>query len=408
MSSSAQHNALGPLRVLQIHCQYLQPGGEESAVASERWMLQAHGVEVESWVVRNHDFVSDYSRPGIAIRTLWNPKRRTELATLLDESDPFDVAHVHNTFPGMSPSVFAELHARRVPVVHTLHNFRHTCVNGLLLRNDAPCQLCVERTLPIPGVRHACYHDSRLESSVMAVLISGQKVTGYLARNVDTFIALSEFSRDIFVRAGLPADRIEVKPNVCSPMPHEPPQHADYFLFVGRLSGEKGVRTLVEAWEAMPDPPALRVIGDGPLRDFVNDRLGSRVDCLGRVDRETVFQHLRGARALIVPSIAYENCPMTVIEAASVSVPAVVSGHGSLAEMVDDGVTGWHFPLGDVSSLIAQVQEVWRDPQGASLVGAGAHAKYLRMWAPGANHAQLQVIYARAIDRSSARGNDPS
>src|SRR5207245_2229955 len=148
-----------------------------------------------------------------------------------------EVVHVHNTFPLMSPSVYAPCKQRCIPVVQTLHNFRVACPSANFFRDGAPCEDCTRGLWH--GIRHACYRDSQLATATVASMIAVHRARRTWTTLVDRYIVCSEFARNKFIHAGLPADRIHLKPNFVAPDPGHRTHAHDYGLYVGRLSAEK-------------------------------------------------------------------------------------------------------------------------------------------------------------------------
>jgi glycosyltransferase involved in cell wall biosynthesis len=224
--------------------------------------------------------------------------------------------------------------------------------------------------------------------------------TGTWHQHVHRFIALTEFARRKFVEGGLPEDRIVVKPNfVPDPVAPRSETARQGALFVGRLSVEKGLSTLLEAWKAFPDVP-LTIFGDGPERKVLERVAPANVRFLGSVDADTVRDQMRRASCLVAPSICYEGFPMTVAEAFANSLPVVASRIGSLAEIVEDGINGVHFETGKPDDLIRKLRELFAAPERLDTMGREARRTYERLYTPEVNLRQLEKIYADAIELS--------
>lgn len=392
---TAEHDALP--RVLVVHNRYQQAGGEDSVFASEVELLRAAGCEVETLEVSNHEIHGAAARAAAALRVVYNPTGRRIVADALKRFQP-DVLHVHNFFPLISPAIFDACIFAGVPAVWTLHNFRITCANGLLFRDGSPCEDCIGK-IPISAIKHRCYRGSALGSAAVATMIEYHRARGTWDRKVSRFIALTHFARDLVVRAGLPADRVTVKANaLADPLgeTNSSPQGRMGAVFVGRLSNEKGAGMMIEAWRSLPEVP-LVVVGDGPERMALERSAPSHVQFLGFRHRKSVLQAMANARALIVPSIWYENYPMAVVEAMAVGTPVIASRLGALQSIVTDRRNGLHFAAGDSKDLAGVVQAAFADEDLLSRLGKGARETWRSTMAPDRNIAQLLAIYREAI-----------
>ena len=291
-------------------------------------------------------------------RRLWRPQRRYGVrgrrgrsARLVRVKEP-DVVHFHNTFPLISPAAYYAVQREGVPVVQTLHNFRLLCPGATLFRDGAVCEECIEQRSFRPAMAHKCYRGSRPATATVAAMLTVHQVVRTWQRKVDLYIAVSEFARRKFVAGGVPASRIVVKPNFVWPDPGVGAGSGGYALFVGRLSAEKGISVLAEAWRELGEIP-LVVAGDGPL---AGTEWPEGVSWVGRQTREKVLELMRDARVLIVPSECYENGPLTVLEAFACGLPVIASDLGSMAEAVDHERTGWLFQPGDAADLARKVR----------------------------------------------------
>jgi glycosyltransferase involved in cell wall biosynthesis len=255
---------------------------------------------------------------------------------------------------------------------------------------------------------HGCYHDSRLQSAGMMIRLVNQRVAGAWLRGANLYIALTEFSRRKLADAGLPVERLVVKPNFFGMEAYGNDHERAYALFIGRISEEKGIGTLLDALVSMPDVP-LKVVGDGALlpryRSVVQARGIRHIEFLGGLDRRGTLGLLRNARCLIVPSLWYEGFPMVVVEAYAHGVPVVASRLGSLAEIVEHDRTGRHFEAGNAEDLAAQVRWFWQWPEKGSALAAQARVEYEKRYTPDRNYAELMSIYENAIASVGARIN---
>jgi glycosyltransferase involved in cell wall biosynthesis len=320
------------LKILQVHTQYREQGGEDAVVRAEGELLAAAGHEVVVHLARNP---SSALRTGASLAmSAWNPLAARQLHDLARRERP-DVAHVHNTWFSLSPSVLTALAAAAVPVVMTLHNYRLLCANANLFRDGHVCEDCVG-SHPWHGVRHRCYRGSLVASIPAAGTIELHRALGTWNRHVRLFLALNEFARTRFIRGGLPADKVHVKPNFVSDPGSRPspPSRSRTVLFVGRLESEKGVETLLDAWDAWGSSGyELVLIGDGRLRPALQRRARPGIRLTGSLPREAVLAWMLRSRALVFPSVLYEGQPLAVVEAFGCGLPVLASGLGGNVEL---------------------------------------------------------------------------
>jgi glycosyltransferase involved in cell wall biosynthesis len=348
------------MKVLMVHNRYQQRGGEDAVVDAEVRLLATNGVEVQRLDVDNDSILGVCAKIRASANLFVGSSATTDrLSAILANSSP-DVVHVHNWFPTLSPSVFRQCRKAGIPVVHTLHNYRLLCVNPNLFRDGRTCEDCIGRTFRVPGVLHKCYRDSYLGSAVATAGMLTQWASGTWHHSVDRFIALSEFSKMKLIQGGLPEEKIVVKPNFVDPDPGPRPGDGGYFLYVGRLSEEKGLRTLLQCWKHGPDLPLLRIVGAGPLQDEVARAVAdhANVEWLGSKSSDEVVELMGRAKATLCPSLCYEGMPRVVIESLAVGTPVVASSIGCYPEMIADGESGALFPTGDLRSLLSCIRNL--------------------------------------------------
>ncbi len=431
------------MTILLVHNRYQQPGGEDQVFEAEHAMLREAGHEVILHEVHN-DAVTTMGVLSLALRTLWNPKTSRDIRRLIRTRRP-DVVHCHNTFPLISPSLYWACRKEGVPVVQTLHNFRLTCLNAYLFRDGKVCERCFGR-FPWAGLRFRCYRDSLSASCVAALCwLLHFRVLRTYHRAVDRFVVLTEFGRAKMLSLGLPTEKLVVKPNVIrkADADGENPGHhrgnatatrnapRPQVLYVGRLSSEKGVDILIRAWnlaqERLPVGSQLLVVGDGPERPAL-ERLVSTtrqpkgatlgeagrtdpalpseppgsVRFLGRQPKERVLELMRACNLFVLPSLCYETFGMALNEAASCECPGVVPDHGALAELVQEGQTGFHFHAGDVDDLAGKLVKALSGPCRLATMGCAAAEAIRNSDAePGRNVKRLITIYSDLRPRCS-------
>jgi glycosyltransferase involved in cell wall biosynthesis len=385
------------MNILVAHNFYKQPGGEDQCVAAEVAMLRAHGHNVTQYCLRNES-IDAMSRLDVASRTIWSLPAFRELRELFRTHQP-QIAHFHNTFPLISPAAYYAARAENIRVVQTLHNFRLCCANAVLFRDGKVCEACLGKPFGWPGIAHKCYHDSRAASAAIATMVATHRVLGTWQKAVDVYIALTEFSRRKLLEGGLPADKIAVKSNFAYPDPGLGAGTGEYAVFVGRLSAEKGVETLLEGWRHLGGRLPLKLVGDGPLAPLVQEaaKNDAMIQWLGNVPLETVYSLVGQAAFLVLPSQCYENFPRVIIEAFAKGTPVIVSKLGAMAEIVDDGRTGLHFKPGDPVDLAEKVRSILSDPWKLPQMRQAARQEFDQHFTADVNHHSLVAIYERAL-----------
>lgn len=384
------------MKIVQLHNYYQQSGGEDRVVEAEAELLRSRGHLVELYSVRNDGITGPISK----LRTAWNLSysaiARDRLRAALRRLRP-DLVHVHNFFPLLTPAVYDACRDAGVPVIQTLHNYRTICPGAYLLRDGQICEACLNGSA-YQAVRHGCYRGSRLETLPVAHMVETHRRQGTWHQKVDRFIALTPFARDKFIAAGFPGDRMIVKPNFCMDRATATSSGLRQgALFVGRLSAEKGIRTLLAAWQSLDVP--LSIIGDGPLADMIHAAALPSVTLLGRKTPGEIALEMERAAMLIMPSEWYETFGLVLIEAFCHGLPVIASRLGAMADLVTDGQTGLLFEDRNPHDLAAKVRWMMDHPAETAAMGARARLEYQARYTPEANYAQLWSIYEQALEQ---------
>jgi len=391
------------VNVLVVHNRYRERGGEDRVVALESALLERYGHTVVPYIVDNRD-IDSIPTAMLPLLTIWNSKT-VDAVKLLIGLERIDVVHVHNTLPLVSPSVYYAARSEAVPVVQTLHNYRLFCPSAQCVRNERPCTSCLGADVPWPAIRHACYRASRLATTAVAAMLVAHRVIGTWQSAVDSYIAPTEFARRLFIAGGVPAGRIVVKPHFVEPDPGVGAHRGDDVLYVGRLSKEKGVQTLLDAWTHRPGLPPLRIVGDGPLAPVVADAAAqmNNVTWLGAQAPDVVHRLMQDARCLVFPSITFETFGQVIAEAFATGTPVITADGGAGRELVEHGRTGLLFRTADPVSLAAQVATLTADVRACESMGAAARRQFEQRLTADANYRVLFGIYSAAIARAGAR-----
>lgn len=380
------------MRILSIHSYYQQPGGED-AVFNQEHMLLRESEDVAVLEFKN--------QPGLRgarqfLLSIWNVFSARKLKKLIGEYQP-DIIHLHNFHFAIGPIAVRVAEKAGVPIVLTLHNYRLLCPSATLLYKEQLFTDSIQSSFPWKAIRNKVYRDSFFETFWLGFTIWFHKKIGTW-KKVDKYILLTDFSRTLFARSsfGVAPEKFVTKPNfrnIPAPQP-APPVKGQHFLFVGRLSAEKGIRVLLEAFSHTPYE--LHIAGDGPLKEevMVAAEKNSNIKMLGSLDKSGVENAMQECTALIFPSIWYEGMPMTILEALSLGTPVIASNLGAMASIIRDDANGMHFKAGDANELTKKLNS-WQNMEESERdhYRRNAFASYQSNYTPEKNKAQLLNIY---------------
>lgn len=405
------------MRILVAHSEYRHRGGEEQAIDNDLAALSVAGHDTRRLTVASDD-LDDHPLGALVAtaRTVWSPSGFRAVRAAIDDFQP-DVLHVHNTFPNLGHAPWVAAHRAGVPVVQTLHNFRWVCAAAVLERDGSPCTDCLDEGSTRPAIRHRCYRDSRMASAVVVAYGARARRHALDERLVDRILVPSQFMRDTLVGQGFPEDRTRVRPNLSPALPAGTPMAlpalpTEFVLYLGRLSSEKGIEVLVDAWTG-PDAaglPPLVIAGDGEpgLVNALEARGAStrgRVRFIGRVERGAVGALLDRATLLVMPSTCHENQPLAMVEAYSRGLPAVASSVGGLPELVQPVGDGLVFEPGSAGAIRTRVAEVLgRGPDELERLRASARRLWEGRFRPASGVGELVEHYVAVSESSAAAG----
>ena len=395
------------MKVLIIHNTYQQPGGEDVVVTQESKLLAQSGHKVSIYSRSNHEIaaLSFAQRLGLIGRIISATDSKIAIRDVVQDSRP-DVVHVHNTFAMVSPAVYEVCQDENIPVVQTLHNYRLLCPASTFYRDEAICEECVTDGL-LRSMRYACYRDSHAMSGVVALMLQTHRSRRTWSEGIDAYIAISSFVKEKFEKSGFASDKIYVKPNFVEPDPGERSGTGDYALFVGRLSAEKGLRVLLAAWRLLSIKVPLVIAGDGPMRLELEAEVAStglkQVRFTGRLSRDGVYDMIKKAAFVVVPSVWYEPFGLIVAEAFACGTPVLGACVGGIQEMFAGQVTGLHFPPGDPDALAERVGWAWGHLPELAAMGKAGRRVYEERYSANTNYDQLMRIYGYAIDAHVTR-----
>lgn len=329
------------------------------------------------------EFGHDYSPTRkllMASRVIYSFEARRKIARLLDQWRP-DVAHAHNIYHHLSPSVLDALRARGIPTVLTAHDLKLACPAYKMLNRNGVCERCRGGNLT-HVVRHRCVHDSLSVSALVMVESALHRSLGLYRRNLDCVATPSRFFATKLAEWGWPAERLRHVPNFVRANQYQPRfEPGDYALYFGRLSAEKGLGTLIDA--AAQAGVSLRIAGTGPLeRQFKRQAADvPNVRFEGYVAGEALHELVRAARVVVLPSEWYENAPMSVLESYALGKPVLGARIGGIPELIVEGQTGLLFPSGDRDQLAERLRQLWQmSEQTLAELGRAARERVCRQF----------------------------
>jgi glycosyltransferase involved in cell wall biosynthesis len=387
------------VKVVVAHNRYREaiPSGENVIVDTEIVQLRAAGVEVLPFQ-RSSDSIGELpaaEKVLLPISPIYGRSAQRDLAALLDRERP-DVLHLHNPYPLLSPWVIRTAHAHGVPVVQTVHNYRQVCSSGLYFRDGHNCTDCRGKLFGWPAVRHKCYRGSAAQSALMATTLAVHRPTWH---SVERFIALTDQIAAHLRDYGIPDERITIKPNGL-PDPGDPVPLGEGFLYGARLSPEKGLALLLDAWQRHPDGALgpLRIAGDGELRPLAEKVAAERSDVtyLGAVDRPEMDRQRRAAAVVLATPTWNDVLPTVILEALAAGRPVLGTAVGGIpyllgvADSPSSETAGW-LVQPEAAALAAALPIARLE---AERRGPLARARYQRFFHPDVLTARLIDIYA--------------
>lgn len=354
---------------------------------------------METLIFQNKDINSPLGSLKAGLNSFYNVESAKRLKQVLQRFQP-DVLHVHNTFPLASPAIFYTAQKAKVPIVMTLHNYRLLCANALLFENNQPCERCVQAPIAWEGILRGCYRGSRLQSAALATMTATHRLMGTWHQRIDAFITLTQFAQSRFTQSALalPPEKMHVKPNfIPDPGISQSTGRQAHFLFVGRLSPEKGILLLLEA--AKSGAFQLKIIGAGPLAEEVQAAAQAypNIEYLGFQDHSVILQAMRQSRALVLPSLCYEGFPVTLLEALATGTPIICAQTGGLPEIIPHEQYGLLFESGSSEDLLRQIRRLLDDNALHERLGQQGREHYLNHYTPEHNYQALMRIYQHVV-----------
>lgn len=401
------------MKILIIHNKYLQHGGEDTVFNEEFNMLSKNGHSVRKLEVSNEsiNISSIFSKMIFFCKVLWNKQSNKIIEHEIREYQP-DIVHVHNTFPLLSPSIYWKIKKMGIPIIQTVHNFRIGCSNGLLLRNNKPCELCINGS-KINAVKNKCYKDSYLMTTNVVMMQKLHSIIGTFKRKIDRYIVLTKFTEEFLLKMNIDKNKISIKPNfvsetqfhnVAAPFSNDFNKYkSNSFVFVGRISSEKGIEFLLKNFSEINQKNInLIIIGDGPLKSNLENRFkaDTRIQWLGKLEKKEILDIVSNCVALILPSNFYETFGMTIIEAFSVGTPVIATNHGSLPYVVENHNDGLLFEFSNGKDLKEKIILLSENKQLRKNLSKNAINNFKKKYSEEVNYMELLKIYEQTINEN--------
>ncbi len=392
------------MRIALIHNEYAAPSGEEIMVRRIEFLLRQNGHDVFGWYPSSREILGSPCRQAAAFfHGIYNPFARRRMRQFLRQTRP-DVIQVQNLYPLLSPSILLEAREHGIPVVMRCANYRLLCPTGLMMRNGHICRDCWKGR-EWNAVRYNCEHH-RLKSLAYALRNHFAHTYRWFLDTVSAFYAQTEFQRHLLIEGGLPADRISVIPNMVASV--EPVFGSGSFVgFVGRLSPEKGIDTLLAAAALLPDIPFAAAGAFNSMPDLPN-RLPINFRLRGHINGHTLSDFYNQSRCTILPSICLEGFPSSILESMIRGLPVIASRIGSIPEIVHDHETGLLFDPSNPTELADKIHLLWNNPALCHRLGRTARQTALAEYNPEKYYTKLIKLYHRVIgsaDRSVPLAN---
>lgn len=409
------------MKILQINKFFYRRRGAEVYMLDLIDLLEKHNHEVAVFAM-NHpqNFNSEYKdqfadyieleaphklttqeKLTAATRIIWNKNAQHKLTQLLKRFKP-DVAHIHNIYHQLSPSILPILKKHNIPIVQTLHDYKLVAPNYNLLTNNAIDESSLGgkyyNTLLKKSMKN-----SYSASALAAVEMYAHKWLQVYEKNVDCFISPSQFLKNKVLSTGIKLKRIEVLPNFIDTTQIKPQySHKAYILYVGGLYKEKGVDLLIDSLAKIEYSLPLRIVGEGPERKALELQAGNQnVTFYGHLEKSALIAQLQNALAVVVPSRWYENYPFAVLEAFAAGKPVVAANIGGLPEMVIPGQTGWLFEPDDTEDLSALLTTISSNPSAAVVMGHSARKWVEENAAPEQHYQHLLQLYSEYVTQKT-------
>ena len=387
------------MKILLCHNYYKDRGGEDEVVDFEKELLSKNGYDVMEYFKKSPDIDNRINNFRIFLSMFFSLRTVFELKKIIKKYKP-DVAHIHNIFPIISPSMYYILNKNHIPIVQTMHNYRFYCSNGLGLKNNQICDRCLR--LSFKNIFQICSEKKVYDLSLKVIIYFMRKFKIFSGLNY--FIAPSKFMKNSLIRFKIDEEKIILKRNSINIPKYQPKntgKKGNYFTFIGRLSHEKGIMGLIEIFKDLKYIN-LQIFGDGPLKDkisnLINQEKLKNIELMGFVTGKIKIDSIYNSTANIIPSICNEVSPVVLVESLKLGIPVIGSNMGSIPEFIKDGYNGNIYNYRDLDMLKEKIIKIYNmNEKERKKIRANCLSSFNYLFDLNTNFDIIKNIYAKLL-----------
>jgi len=350
------------VKILLCHNYYKVRGGEDEVVDFEAHLLEKNGYQVVRYFKKSIEVNNLFKNILLFFNLFFSIKTINEIKKIIKEFKP-DVAHIHNIFPIISPSIFYILRKNNIRIIYTIHNYRFYCSNGLCIKNEKLCNKCLN--LSFRNILNICNEDKKIYDFFIKIIIYFMRKFK-IYHMVNCFVAPSEFIRNQLIKFGIEENKIIIRRNSLNIINDDylkvKKDQDKYFIFVGRLSKEKGILELIKVFSSLKNIK-LKILGDGPLKSVIENNIKrynlNNIELNGYISGKNKYGLIYNSIAAIIPSTCYENCPIVLLESLKLGVPVIGNNLGAIPEFIKENYNGYIYDYRNLDMLKEKIIKVY-------------------------------------------------